>query len=45
MNARAPFTREGAVLKGDGWTVTLAEGWTVRPGPRDGDFEVVPGSR
>jgi hypothetical protein len=32
---------EGPVVKGDGWTLTLASGWGVRPGQRPGDFEVV----
>jgi hypothetical protein len=36
-----PFTREGSTLKGDGWTVTIAEGWVIRPGPRAGDFQLV----
>jgi len=36
-----PFTTSGSVLTGDGWTLTLAPGWTVRPGPRAGDFVVV----
>jgi len=37
----APFEREGSELTGDGWTVSLAPGWTIRPGPREGDFLVV----
>ncbi len=37
----APPILEGKTLKGDGWTVTIAEGWTVRPGPRAGDFQLV----
>lgn len=37
----APFEREGSELIGDGWTVSLAPGWTIRPGPREGDFLVV----
>lgn len=31
----------GAVLTGNGWKLTLAEGWTVRAGTRAGDLAVV----
>jgi hypothetical protein len=41
----APAGVDGATLRGEGWTVTLAAGWVVRPGPRPGDFRVVPESR
>ena len=37
----APAGTEGAKLSGDGWTLTLAPGWVVRPGSRSGDLEVV----
>jgi hypothetical protein len=37
----APASIEGTTLKGDGWTLTLAPGWVVRPGSRAGDFQVV----
>jgi hypothetical protein len=37
----APSSTEGGTLRGDGWTIELTEGWTVRPAPRPGDFEVV----
>jgi ketosteroid isomerase-like protein len=30
------------VLTGPGWRLELAEGWVVAPGPRSGDFRVVP---
>jgi hypothetical protein len=36
----APPTIEGDVIHGDGWTLTLAPGWVVRPSRRPGDFEV-----
>lgn len=36
-----PVRVEGADITGDGWTVTVAPGWTVRPGPRSGDYQVV----
>jgi hypothetical protein len=29
---------EGAVVRGDGWTLTLAEGYHLRDGPRAGDL-------
>ena len=37
----APGHLEGTMLRGDGWTVELSEGWTVRPGSRRGDYTVV----
>jgi len=37
----APFQSDGAVIKGEGWTITPAPGWLVRPGPRTGDFQIV----
>ncbi len=41
LTVPAPPMLEGRTLQGDGWTVTLAEGWVVRPGPRAGDFHLV----
>lgn len=41
LHLSTPFQSSGSTLSGDGWTITLAEGWTVRPGKRAGDFEVV----
>jgi hypothetical protein len=35
-----PFKTGDAALVGDGWKVTLAPGWVVRPAPRAGDFSV-----
>ena len=29
-------------LKGDGWTLTLQPGWTLKPGGRSGDFVLTP---
>ncbi len=43
LHLTTPFETRGATLSGDGWTITLAAGWTVRPGARPGDFEVVKG--
>lgn len=36
-----PVRIEGATLTGDGWTVTVAQGWTVRAGPRPGDYQII----
>jgi hypothetical protein len=37
----APVVIDATTLKGDGWTATVGEGWTVQPGPRPGSFRVV----
>lgn len=37
----APATVDGKMLKGEGWTLEIAEGWVARPGPRSGDFQLV----
>ena len=36
-----PVRIEGANVTGDGWTVTVARGWTVRSGPRAGDYQII----
>lgn len=36
-----PFQAEGNTLTGEGWKITLAPGWGVQPGSREGDFQVV----
>ncbi|MFQ5637872.1 MAG: hypothetical protein ACE5IR_07725 [bacterium] len=41
LTVPAPTIAEGSTFSGDGWTVTLASGWVVRPGPRAGDYQVV----
>jgi hypothetical protein len=41
LTVPAPPVVEGKTVKGDGWTVTIAEGWVIRPGPRAGDFQLV----
>ena len=41
LHLATPFQTNGSTLSGDGWTITLAAGWIVRPGKRPGDFEVV----
>ena len=37
----APVLRDDGSVGGDGWTFKVAPGWTVREGPRVGDYEVV----
>jgi hypothetical protein len=37
----APATVTGTTLNGDGWTLTIANGWSVRPGMRAGDLRLV----
>lgn len=36
----APGETDARPLQGDGWTLELNEGWTLRPGERKGDFVV-----
>ncbi|MHC4846798.1 MAG: hypothetical protein ACYTCU_11655 [Planctomycetota bacterium] len=38
----APSDPAGSTISGDGWTLTLNEGWRVTRGPREGDWVVVP---
>jgi hypothetical protein len=40
LTVTAPASLEGTVLTGDGWTLTIASGWVVRPGRRPGDFQL-----
>ena len=40
LTLAGPFKTDGATLTGDGWTVTVADGWEVRPGQRPGDFVI-----
>jgi hypothetical protein len=37
----APVTTTGRNLTGDGWNLTLAEGWKVVPGTRSGDLTIL----
>lgn len=41
LRLAGPFTIEGAIISGAGWTLELAEGWTVREGPLPQDHRVV----
>lgn len=34
----APASAQERPIKGEGWTLELAPGWTLAPGPRPGDF-------
>jgi hypothetical protein len=36
-----PVRIDGATLTGDGWAVTVAQGWAVRSGPRAGDYQII----
>jgi hypothetical protein len=36
-----PVRIEGANITGDGWAVTVAEGWIVGTGPRPGDHQII----
>ena len=38
----APPDTAARPIRGDGWSLALAEGWTLRPGARPGDVEAVP---
>jgi hypothetical protein len=37
-----PFSDNQPVLEGPDWTLELSPGWMVAPGPREGDYRVVP---
>jgi hypothetical protein len=41
LSVPAPADLDPAALAGEGWRITLADGWTVQPGPRPGDFQLV----
>ena len=41
LTVPAPAVVEGKTLKGDGWTLAIADGWVIRSGPRAGDFQLV----
>ncbi len=36
-----PIFIQGTTISGDGWTVTVASGWTVRAGLRSGDYHII----
>jgi predicted aconitase with swiveling domain len=39
-----PYRVEGTTLVGDGWKITLADGWGASPGPRSGDYQLSRGA-
>ena len=41
LTVPAPAVAGGKTLKGDGWTLAIADGWVIRLGPRAGDFQLV----
>ena len=36
-----PARVDGAKVTGEGWTVTVANGWLVRSGTRTGDYQII----
>ncbi len=40
LTVPGPATVADTLLSGDGWTIRLVDGWTVRPGSRAGDLVV-----
>ena len=36
-----PVRIDGTTLTGKGWTVTVGRGWSVHPGPRSGDYQII----
>jgi len=38
----APADAKARPLKGEGWTLDLADGWDLQPGAREGDWVVMP---
>ena len=36
-----PVRIDGTTLTGEGWRVTVGPGWSVRPGPRSGDYQII----
>jgi hypothetical protein len=41
LRVAGPWQRDGKVLRGDGWEITVASGWAVVPGERAADLRVV----
>jgi hypothetical protein len=40
LTVPAPADPDGRALAGEGWTLTLADGWIARPGARPGDLQM-----
>ena len=36
-----PVRIDSTNVTGEGWTVTVATGWSVRSGPRSGDYQII----
>ena len=36
-----PIHIDGTTIRGEGWTVTVGDGWSVRSGSRSGDYQVM----
>lgn len=41
LTVPAPKETGGTTITGDGWTLTIASGWSLRPGTRPGDLQLV----
>jgi hypothetical protein len=41
LTVPVPAVGEGKTLRGDGWTLDIADGWVIQPGTRAGDFQLV----
>ncbi len=41
LRVSAPTTTVGPAIKGAGWTLDLAPGWSLEPGSRHGDYRLV----
>lgn len=41
LTVPVPSETAGTTITGDGWTLTIAAGWTLRPGSRSGDLQLV----
>lgn len=43
LRVAGPWRVDGSTLRGDGWIVTINDGWRAQPGERAGDLRVVRG--
>jgi hypothetical protein len=41
LRVAGPWQMDGTTVRGDGWVITVSEGWQLQPGGRDGDLQVV----
>ena len=42
LSVPAPPRADGTLVQGDGWELSLNEGWAIEPGTRPGDYRVAP---